>query len=86
MPPNWVVKLANSLSPVQTMIMGTAGFTALYGIHRLQVENVHPDSGPVLVTGATGGSVHLLFMHFLNSVTTLLLHQEKKTLEIFSFL
>lgn len=54
-PPNWVVKLADSLSPVQTMIMGTAGFTALYGIHRLQVENVHPDSGPVLVTGATGG-------------------------------
>lgn len=54
-PKQWVIKKPESLTPIQTMIMGTAGFTALYGIHRLQVEGILPDSGSILVTGATGG-------------------------------
>ena len=54
-PLEWVVKKPDVLTPLQTMIMGTAGFTALYGIHRLQVEGITPEKGPVLVTGATGG-------------------------------
>ena len=54
-PTEWVVKLPDLMSPIQSMVMGTAGFTALYGIHRLQVENISCESGPVLVTGATGG-------------------------------
>ncbi len=54
-PKNWVVKKPDSLTPFQAMIVGTAGFTALYGIYRLQVEHIMPDSGSILVTGATGG-------------------------------
>ncbi len=54
-PIEWVVKKPDVLTPLQTMIMGTAGFTALYGIHRLQVEGITPEKGPILVTGATGG-------------------------------
>ncbi len=54
-PKEWVIKKPDLLSPVQTMMIGTAGFTALYGIHRLQVENLNPDTGSILVTGATGG-------------------------------
>ena len=54
-PKEWVVPLPPGLSLYNAMIFGTAGFTALYGIHRLQREEIQPDSGPVLVTGATGG-------------------------------
>jgi len=54
-PSSWVIKVPLGMTPIDTMIMGTAGFTALYGIHRLQTENIVPNSGSVLVTGATGG-------------------------------
>jgi putative YhdH/YhfP family quinone oxidoreductase len=37
------------------MIIGTAGYTAAYGVKRLQRELITPKSGKVLVTGATGG-------------------------------
>ena len=36
-------------------ILGTAGFTAMLAIERLQENHVMPDTGPVLVTGASGG-------------------------------
>ena len=54
-PKGWVVKKPNGLSLQQAMIFGTAGFTAIYGIKRLQQELITPDSGKILVTGATGG-------------------------------
>lgn len=54
-PPNWVIPMPSGLDPLQSMIVGTAGFTAVYGIKRLQREMVTPESGPVLVTGASGG-------------------------------
>ncbi|MCG8374521.1 MAG: acryloyl-CoA reductase [Balneolales bacterium] len=54
-PVSWVVGLPKPLSLEQSMIIGTAGFTALYGIHRLKQVGIEPESGPVLVTGATGG-------------------------------
>jgi len=54
-PAEWVVPIPVSMTPFESMIMGTAGFTALYGIKRLQVEGVEPGSGPILVTGSTGG-------------------------------
>jgi putative YhdH/YhfP family quinone oxidoreductase len=54
-PSEWVVKKPDNLSPKQSMAIGTAGFTSLYGIHRLKQVNITPNSGKVLVTGATGG-------------------------------
>jgi len=54
-PANWVVPLPPSLSLFESMIVGTAGYTAAYGVRRLQRELITPNSGPVLVTGATGG-------------------------------
>ncbi|MFA5668889.1 MAG: YhdH/YhfP family quinone oxidoreductase [Balneolaceae bacterium] len=54
-PANWVVPLPSSLSLFESMIVGTAGYTAAYGVRRLQRELITPNSGPVLVTGATGG-------------------------------
>lgn len=54
-PADWVVAKPSALSLKECMIFGTAGFTAVYGIKRLQRELITPESGSVLVTGATGG-------------------------------
>ncbi len=54
-PASWVVPLPEPLNLEQAMVVGTAGYTAAYGVLRLERELVTPNSGPVLVTGATGG-------------------------------
>lgn len=54
-PADWVVKLPPPLTLEQSMITGTAGFTALYGIQRLKQIGFNTQQHPVLVTGATGG-------------------------------
>ena len=54
-PANWVVALPDPLTLEQSMIVGTAGFTALYGIHRLHQVGFNTRELPALVTGATGG-------------------------------
>jgi putative YhdH/YhfP family quinone oxidoreductase len=53
-PADWIVPLPAGLSLKETMIYGTAGFTAGMSVLFL-TERVNPDDGPVLVTGATGG-------------------------------
>ena len=53
-PAEWVVALPDGLTFQESMIFGTAGFTAGMGILFL-TERVRPQDGPVLVTGATGG-------------------------------
>ncbi len=54
-PANWVVKCPAGLSLKESMILGTAGFTAALCVEKLIANGVTPDSGDVLVTGATGG-------------------------------
>lgn len=54
-PAAWIVPLPDGLSLRESMILGTAGFTASIGVHHLRHNNVMPDSGDILVTGATGG-------------------------------
>ena len=55
-PAGWVVPLPTGLSLRESMILGTAGFTAALCVDKLQaVGGMGPASGPVLVTGATGG-------------------------------
>ncbi len=54
-PSDWIVPLPDSLSLRESMIIGTAGFTAAIGVHHLQHNNLEPDNGTILVTGATGG-------------------------------
>ena len=53
-PADWVVPLPRGLTPEESMVLGTAGFTAAMSVDRL-VPDVAPSNGPVLVTGATGG-------------------------------
>ncbi len=54
-PASWVVPLPVGLSLRHAMVIGTAGFTSLLSVRRLEQLGISPDQGPVLVTGATGG-------------------------------
>lgn len=54
-PADWVVRLPANLSLRESMVYGTAGFTAALSVYRLTGYGVTPDQGEVLVTGATGG-------------------------------
>ncbi|WP_410516063.1 MDR family oxidoreductase [Pantoea allii] len=52
---DWLVALPGTLTPLNTMAIGTAGFTAMLCVLALEKQGVKPGSGPVLVTGASGG-------------------------------
>jgi len=52
-PAGWVVPLPDGLTLEESMILGTAGFTAGMSIEK--IADIPVDAGPVLVTGATGG-------------------------------
>lgn len=54
-PENWIIKLPENVSTREAMIYGTAGFTAATAILEYQNFGISPESGKVLVTGATGG-------------------------------
>ena len=54
-PADLVIPLPAGLSLRETMVIGTAGFSAGLAVHRMEQNGQHPDLGPVAVTGATGG-------------------------------
>ena len=51
----WVVALPASLTLRESMILGTAGFTAALALLRMEDNRQHPALGPLAVTGASGG-------------------------------
>jgi NADPH2:quinone reductase len=58
-PADWVVPLPPGLTLFDAMALGTAGFTAALSIHRLEQNDLRPENGKVIVTGATGGVASL---------------------------
>ncbi len=50
-----LVPVPESLSNAEAMQLGTAGFTAALGIHRMEQNGQETGQGPIVVTGATGG-------------------------------
>jgi acrylyl-CoA reductase (NADPH) len=54
-PADWVVALPARLSLKESMILGTAGFTAAQCVLAIVHNGVEPAAGEVVVTGATGG-------------------------------
>ena len=54
-PSGWATPLPAGLTLEQSMILGTAGFTAALCLDKLAGAGMTPAGGPVLVTGATGG-------------------------------
>jgi acrylyl-CoA reductase (NADPH) len=51
----WLVPLPEGLDSRSAMAIGTAGFTAMLCVMTLEEAGIRPDSGTVLVTGASGG-------------------------------
>jgi acrylyl-CoA reductase (NADPH) len=51
----WTVPLPASLTLRESMILGTAGFTAALSLYRMQQNGQVPAMGPIVVTGASGG-------------------------------
>jgi acrylyl-CoA reductase (NADPH) len=62
----WLVRRPASITALQAMAIGTAGFTAMLAIMALERHGLRPGAGDVLVTGAAGG---------VGSVATALLSQ-----------
>ncbi len=54
-PEEWVVKVPEGLTLKESMIFGTAGFTAAISVRKLVQHGIKPQDGDILVTGATGG-------------------------------
>ncbi len=54
-PADWVVNLPAGLDLKESMMYGTAGFTAVQSVLRIVEGGVRPEDGKILVTGATGG-------------------------------
>lgn len=54
-PADWLVPLPDGLTTKEAMAIGTAGFTAAMSVQSLLSTGLRQDSGPVLVTGASGG-------------------------------
>jgi acrylyl-CoA reductase (NADPH) len=54
-PAGWTLPVPVGLSAREAMVLGTAGFTAARSVDALERRGLSPTSGPVLVTGATGG-------------------------------
>lgn len=54
-PAEWLVPLPANLTLRESMILGTAGFTAAQCVRALLRHDIAPESGPIAVSGATGG-------------------------------
>jgi len=61
---DWAIKLPEGMSGKEAAKIGTAGYTAMLCAQAMEHSGVSPASGPVLVTGATGGvgSVAILLL------------------------
>ena len=54
-PASWVARIPDAITDKEIMTFGTAGLTAALSINELIDNGVKPESGSILVTGATGG-------------------------------
>ncbi len=52
---DWLIKRPIGMSAATSMAIGTAGYTAMLSVMRLEALSVVPGGAPVLVTGAAGG-------------------------------
>ena len=52
---DWLIPLPKGIEAKQSMVIGTAGYTAMLSVLALEKQGVVPGSGEILVTGANGG-------------------------------
>ncbi len=63
-PNTWIVPLPPQMNLKDSMIIGTAGFTAALCLYRMQLNGLKPNQGPLLITGASGGVGQLAIQIF----------------------
>jgi putative YhdH/YhfP family quinone oxidoreductase len=66
-PSEWIIRKPDNLSLKESMMFGTAGFTAGICIYEFLKHEIIPEKGKILVTGATGG-VGILSVAILNKL------------------
>jgi len=54
-PSSWVLPIPPGLTARDSMILGTAGLTAALSVLKMITNGVRPESGDIIVTGASGG-------------------------------
>ncbi|MFZ6012389.1 MAG: YhdH/YhfP family quinone oxidoreductase [Bacteroidota bacterium] len=54
-PADWIMQKPTILTCKECMTIGTAGFTAAFALHKMELMGQTPSLGPIVVTGATGG-------------------------------
>jgi putative YhdH/YhfP family quinone oxidoreductase len=71
-PSGWALHCPENLTLRESMIYGTAGFTAAQSVERLVAFPIMPENGNILVTGATGGvgSIAIALLAHLNYKVT----------------
>lgn len=55
LPSQWAIPLPDGLNLRESMVLGTAGFTAALALLRMQDNRQTPALGPIAVSGASGG-------------------------------
>ena len=54
-PAEWLVRLPEGMSAEESMVLGTAAYTAGLALYKMEMCGQDPSMGPIVVTGATGG-------------------------------
>ena len=54
-PADWLFHVPKNMTTESCSAWGTAGFTAAQSVDKLVQQNIKPEDGPVIVSGATGG-------------------------------
>jgi acrylyl-CoA reductase (NADPH) len=54
-PASWVVPKPKAFSAQESMVLGTAAFTAGIALYKMEKLGLNPKNGKVLITGASGG-------------------------------
>lgn len=77
----YVQKLPKNLTLKDTMIFGTAGFTAIYSILKILKQKIYKENKTALVSGATGGvgSIAIFFLSKLGFKISSITSKTKKT-------
>ena len=52
---DWLIPLPNGMSSKTAMAIGTAGYTAMLSLIKLENHGIRPSDGKILVTGSSGG-------------------------------
>ncbi len=67
-PEDWVYSIPDGLTGLETVTLGTAGFTAAQCCQALLASGLHPEDGELVVSGSTGGVgvFSVMLLHKLN--------------------